>query len=85
MTKIMEVFFFFLERLDKQQFKPEHHPPFWRSQMVCVEAHIIKTVQIYPEDPLFHHMNSGICLSRCHRAAYSQPIVKPFISLLCVQ
>lgn len=51
--------------------------------MVCVEAHIIKTVQIYPEDPLFHHMKSAICLSCCHRAAYSQPTVNYFISLVC--
>lgn len=40
--RIFFFFFFFFERLDKQQFNPEHHPPFWRSQMVCVEAHIIK-------------------------------------------
>lgn len=48
-----------------------------------VEAHIIKTVQIYPEDPLFHRMKSAICLSCCHHAAYSQPTVNYLISLVC--
>lgn len=38
---------------------------------------------IYPEDPLFHHMKSAICLTCCHRAAYSQPTVHYFISLVC--
>lgn len=73
-----------LGRLNKQQSYPQHQTS-CQSQMVCVEIHITKTLEFYPEVPfvfystLLHPRMVEIFLSCCHHAAYSQLTVQQLI------